>query len=67
MTYISRISAAGAALALATPAFAHTGEHNANVVATIIHWASQPTHGFALLAGAAMLIAAVKLARRARG
>lgn len=68
MKYISRISAMAATAALAAPAFAHTdGSHDMSIAQTVLHWASQPTHGLALLFGAAIVVAAVVYSRRQRG
>lgn len=57
-----------AVAALSAPAFAHTdGSHDMSVIQTALHWASQPTHGLALLFGAAITVAAIVYTRRQRG
>jgi len=52
------------ALAAATPALAHDGEHSHGIVATIAHWLSSPTHSlFAVIGGvviSALIYKAVK-------
>jgi len=67
MKYISRTSAIAAAAAFAAPAFANGSHHDMGVVQTIIHWASQPVHGFGLLVAAAAIVGAVVYSRRQRG
>jgi|GEM_PF-2220835 len=67
MKYISRTSAVAAVAALAAPAFANGAHHDMNIVQTIIHWASQPVHGFGLLVAAAVIISGVVYSRRQRG
>lgn len=67
MKYISRTSAAAATAAFAAPAFAHGGHTEMNVVQTILHWASQPVHGFGLLVAAAAIAGTVVYSRRQRG
>lgn len=66
MKYFHRLPAAAAALALAAPAFAHTGHHNSDIIATVIHWLAQPTHGLPVLVLAALTALAI-YAKRARG
>ncbi len=67
MKYISRTSAVAAFAALAAPAFAHSGHHDMSVVQAIVHWASQPVHGFGLLVAAAAIVGGVVYSRRQRG
>jgi len=42
---------------LATPAYAHDGDHSMGVFATVMHWLSSPTHSlFAVAAGAGIVV-----------
>ena len=67
MKNFHRMPAALAVIAMAAPAFAHTGHHDANVVANMIHWLSQPSHAVPTVLAAAIIIAGVTFARRQRG
>lgn len=54
-------------LALATPAQAHTGAHNADFVTQIVHWLSSPAHAlFAVVGGIAVSALIVHFARKKR-
>lgn len=66
MKYFHRLPAAAAAIALAAPAFAHTGHHDANVITTTLHWLAQPTHGLPILMLAGLTAVAI-YAKRQRG
>ena len=64
MKTLKTLSGVAVALAAATPALAHDGEHSHGVVATIAHWLSSPTHSlFAVIGGvviSALIYKAVK-------
>jgi len=55
------------ALLSGTSAYAHTGDHGENIVTTIIHWLSSPTHSlFAVVAGGAFVALAYRAIRKNR-
>ena len=64
MKTLKTLSAVAVALAAASPALAHDGEHSHSFVATAIHWLSSPTHSlFAVIGGvviSALIYKAVK-------
>jgi len=64
MKTLKTLSTVAVALAAASPALAHDGEHSHNFVATAIHWLSSPTHSlFAVIGGvviSALIYKAVK-------
>ena len=53
-----------AALALATPAAAHTGAHTQDVFTQIAHFFASPVHSAGTLIAAAVLVAGVVYLRR---
>ena len=53
-----------AALALATPAAAHTGAHGQSVFTEIAHWLSSPVHSAGTLLAAAVVVAGIIYLRR---
>ena len=61
------LSAAGASLLVATPAFAHPGDHGEHVMTMALHWLSSPSHSlFAVIGGLIGAAVIVKLARKSR-
>ncbi|MDB2438206.1 hypothetical protein N9W89_05780 [Hellea sp.] len=64
MKTLKTLSAVAVALAAASPALAHDGEHSHSFFATAIHWLSSPTHSlFAVIGGvviSALIYKAVK-------
>ena len=52
---------AALAAASAVPAFAHTGPHDAPLLATVLHWLTSPTHAGLSLA---TIVAAVIIVRK---
>ena len=53
-----------AALALATPAAAHTGAHGKSVFTEIMHWLASPVHSAGTFITAAVLVAGIIYVRR---
>ncbi len=52
MKTLKTLSGVAVALAAATPALAHDGEHSHSFIATAIHWLSSPSHSlFAVIGG----------------
>jgi len=50
---------------LSVNAYAHPGDHGEHILANIMHWLSSPTHSlFAVIGGAIVAYAAVKLVRK---
>ena len=66
MKNIFRISTLMAPIAIAAPAFAHASAHDHGVVQTIVHWATQPSHGLALIAASIIIVGGVLYSRRNR-
>jgi len=62
----SKTAFALAAMTLpAASAFAHNGDHGENIVATIMHWLSSPTHSlFAVVGGIALSAVIIKSIRK---
>jgi len=53
------------ALAIATPAAAHDGDHSMTILANIGHWLSSPTHAlFSVIAGVALVALTVTIAKK---
>lgn len=53
------------ALALATPAAAHDGDHSLTLLANIGHWLSSPTHAlFSVIGVIALTVLAAKIMRK---
>jgi len=56
---------AGATFALASPAFAHDGDHSIGFTSTALHWLSSPTHSlFAVIGGIAVTALIIKIVRK---
>ncbi|MEP3655014.1 MAG: hypothetical protein ABJO36_08960 [Litorimonas sp.] len=53
-----------AALAVASPAAAHTGAHGKGVFTEIAHWLASPVHSAGTLIAAAILVAGLVYLRR---
>ncbi len=67
MTLKTAFTASTALLLLSTTAHAHDGDHTAPLLANILHWLSSPTHSlFAVIAGAAFIVLAHRLYRKAK-
>lgn len=58
------ITAAIASLS-AVPAFAHTGSHEAPMLANIMHWLTSPTHALLAVVGSAAIVALIVKLKRA--
>lgn len=59
MKTLKTLSTVAVALAAATPALAHNGEHSHGFVATVIHWLSSPTHSLFAVIGGAVIVALI--------
>lgn len=67
MTKLVKLTSAIGTLALATPAFAHEGDHSATLLTNIAHWLSSPTHAlFAVIGGVAVSALIIRAARKNR-
>ena len=53
-----------AAIAIGSPAAAHTGAHGKGVFTEIVHWLSSPVHSAGTLIAASVLVASVIYLRR---
>lgn len=68
MTNLAKLTAGAAvSLALAMPAQAHTGAHQADTLTRIIHWLSSPPHAlFSVLGGLVASALIIHLVRKHR-
>lgn len=65
MKTFKTLSAVAVALAAASPALAHDGEHSHSFITTAIHWLSSPTHSlFAVIGGVVISAIIYKLVKK---
>lgn len=61
-----KIAGSAVALAIATPALAHDGDHSVSFVANVMHWLSSPTHSLFAVIGGVAFVALLLAARKKR-
>ncbi len=65
MKIIKTTFIASAIASLAVPAAAHTGSHEASLLANLMHWLTSPSHALLAVVGAAAIVAFIIKLKRA--